>query len=176
MEFGLAVRHRGYNIYVSGMTGTGKKQLIQKLLEARAGREKTPDDWVYVHNFDEPDRPLVMRLPTGHGVRLRAALEEVIDRLRHDVIDAVREGKFQVWAVDTIDEGIELLTGMPAGDVDQEGTFHHLLDQRLQEILSLLQAEPASEATPRVHLAPAAARMPSLPPLPGDRGDGRDRG
>jgi lon-related putative ATP-dependent protease len=95
--------------------------------------------------------------------------------LRHDVIEAVREGKFHVWAVDTIDEGIELLTGMTAGDVDQEGAFHHLLDQRLQEILGVLQAEPASEATPRVHLAPAAARKPSPPPLPGDRRDGRDR-
>jgi predicted ATP-dependent protease len=89
--------------------------------------------------------------------------------LRHDVIDAVGEGKFRVWAVDTIDEGIELLTGMPAGDVDQEGTFHHLLDQRLQEILGVLQEQTGAEAAPRVHLAPSAARTPSLPPLPGDR-------
>jgi hypothetical protein len=44
LEFGLAVRHRGHNIYVSGMTGTGKKPLIQGLLEARASRETTPDD------------------------------------------------------------------------------------------------------------------------------------
>src|SRR5689334_16562008 len=47
LQFGLAVRHRGYNIYISGMTGTSKKQLIQGLLEARAGNEPTPDDWVY---------------------------------------------------------------------------------------------------------------------------------
>jgi lon-related putative ATP-dependent protease len=94
LEFGLAVRHRGHNIYVSGMTGTGKKQLIQRLLEARAGQEATPDDWVYVHNFDEPDRPLALRLPSGHGVRLRAALEEVIDRLRHELPAALKAKDF----------------------------------------------------------------------------------
>jgi lon-related putative ATP-dependent protease len=94
LEFGLAVRHCGHNIYVSGMTGTGKKELIQGLLEARARRETTPDDWVYVHSFDEPDRPLALRLPSGHGVRLRAALEEVIDRLRHDLPAALKAKDF----------------------------------------------------------------------------------
>ncbi len=94
LELGLAVRHRGYNIYISGMTGAGKKQLIQELLEARAGREATPDDWVYVHNFEEPDRPRAIRLPSGHGVRLRAALEGVVDRLRHDLPAALRAKDF----------------------------------------------------------------------------------
>ena len=90
--------------------------------------------------------------------------------LRHDVIDAIREGKFHIWAVDTIDEGIELLTGMPAGDVDQAGTFHYLLDQRLREILNILREQPGSEAAPRVYVGPAATPKPAPPPLPGDRG------
>jgi predicted ATP-dependent protease len=94
LEFGLAVRQRGYNIYVSGLTGTGKKQLIQELLEARARAEATPDDWVYVHNFEEPDRPRALRLPSGHGVRLRTALEDVIDRLRHDLPVALKAKDF----------------------------------------------------------------------------------
>jgi hypothetical protein len=94
LEFGLGVRHRGYNVYVSGMTGTGKKQLVQRLLEARAAREPTPDDWVYVHNFDEPDRPLALRLPSGEGARLRDALEQIIDRLRHDLPAALKAKDF----------------------------------------------------------------------------------
>lgn len=90
--------------------------------------------------------------------------------LRRDVIDAVGERHFHVWAIDTIDEGIELLTGLPAGDVDQEGTFHYLLDQRLQEILGVLQEQPTPAVTPRVRLAPGATPKPSPPPLPGERG------
>jgi ATP-dependent Lon protease len=89
--------------------------------------------------------------------------------LRHDVIDAVRGGRFHVWAVDTIDEGIELLTGLAAGDVEQEGTFHHRLDQRLQERLAILQEQPTTAGAPRVRLAPGVPPNPSPPPLPGER-------
>ena len=43
--------------------------------------------------------------------------------LRHDVLNAVRDGLFHVYAVSTIDEGIEILTGVPAGIRDDSGTF-----------------------------------------------------
>lgn len=43
--------------------------------------------------------------------------------LHHDVLDAVREGLFNVWAVSTIDEGIEILTGVPAGEPDESGEY-----------------------------------------------------
>ena len=43
--------------------------------------------------------------------------------LRKDVVDAVHAGRFHVYAVDTIDEGIEILTGMPAGDRGPSGAF-----------------------------------------------------
>jgi lon-related putative ATP-dependent protease len=43
--------------------------------------------------------------------------------LRQDVIDAVEAGEFAIYPVSTIDEGIELLTGMPAGELDEEGNY-----------------------------------------------------
>ena len=46
LELGLSIRHRGYNIFASGLSGTDKKQVIRRLLEERARRERTPDDWV----------------------------------------------------------------------------------------------------------------------------------
>ena len=56
--------------------------------------------------------------------------------LRDEVVDAVRRGDFHVWAVSEIDEGIELLTGEPAGvrDADgefPEGTVHRRVEERL---------------------------------------------
>lgn len=88
--------------------------------------------------------------------------------LRHDVISAVAEGKFHIWAIDTIDEGIELLMGMPAGDLDVQGTFHHRLDQRQQEILALLQEQPTTTSTTRPRFTvPGGPPQPAPPPLPG---------
>ena len=52
--------------------------------------------------------------------------------LREDVVEAIREGKFNVYAVKTIDEGLEILTGIPTRELDSngeysEGTVNHLI-------------------------------------------------
>ncbi|MDZ7291205.1 MAG: AAA family ATPase [candidate division KSB1 bacterium] len=58
--------------------------------------------------------------------------------LREDVVHAVAEKKFSIWSVNTIDEGIEILTGVPAGQREPdghfpEGTVFHRVEQRLRE-------------------------------------------
>ncbi len=65
--------------------------------------------------------------------------------LDEEIIDAVRAGQFHVWAVSTIDEGIELLTGHPAGQRDLDGqypagTVHQLVEKRLQDYAERLRA------------------------------------
>lgn len=57
--------------------------------------------------------------------------------LREDVIESVREGQFHIYAVETIDQGIEILTGLPAGERQPDGTYpegtvHHAVQQRLR--------------------------------------------
>ena len=44
-------------------------------------------------------------------------------QLSDDVVDAVKNKKFHIYAVSTIEEGIEVLTGVPAGRKDKEGNF-----------------------------------------------------
>ena len=43
--------------------------------------------------------------------------------LRRDVVEAIREGKFAIHALDSVEEGIELLTGVPAGEMDAHGKY-----------------------------------------------------
>jgi predicted ATP-dependent protease len=59
--------------------------------------------------------------------------------LRPAVIQACAEGKFHIWAIQTVDEGIELLTGVPAGQRDEsgkfpEGTIHARVEARLKAL------------------------------------------
>jgi lon-related putative ATP-dependent protease len=59
--------------------------------------------------------------------------------LRPDVVDAVKDGNFHIYAVETIDQGLELLTGRIAGEVDDEGNYpmesvNYLVQQRLLEM------------------------------------------
>jgi lon-related putative ATP-dependent protease len=65
--------------------------------------------------------------------------------LDEEVIDAVRAGQFHIWAIRTIDEGIELLTGRTAGQRGPdaqypEGTIHRLVEDRLREYAERLRA------------------------------------
>lgn len=59
--------------------------------------------------------------------------------LKEEIVEAVKEGKFHVWAIRTIDEGIEILTGVPAGKKLKNGSFsknsvHYLVDQRIEQL------------------------------------------
>ena len=59
--------------------------------------------------------------------------------LKDEVIEAVEAGRFHIYGVSTIDEGIEVLTGVPAGALREdgmypEGTVHYLVEQRLKDM------------------------------------------
>jgi lon-related putative ATP-dependent protease len=72
--------------------------------------------------------------------------------LRHDVIEAVRAGQFRIYPVRTIDEGIELLTGMPAGERDANGLFpDDTLNQRVElRLIGLSELARAYGAPPTI--------------------------
>lgn len=70
--------------------------------------------------------------------------------LKHEVIDAVREGKFHIYPVKTIDEGIEILTGVEAGVRRDDGTFpegtiHYLVNQKLTTMANIAKEFAAHE-------------------------------
>ena len=65
--------------------------------------------------------------------------------LRDDVVEAVEAGQFHIYPVTTIDEGIEILTGVPAGEADAEGnypegTVNHAVAARLDDFASKARA------------------------------------
>jgi lon-related putative ATP-dependent protease len=78
----------------------------------------------------------------GHGVLIPVSNEQHL-MLKEEVVDAVRNGSFHVWSVKTIDEGIEILTGVKAGIRREDGTFeegsiNERVDRRLGELAKTL--------------------------------------
>jgi predicted ATP-dependent protease len=68
--------------------------------------------------------------------------------LKVEVVEAVKQGKFRIYAVKTIDEGIEVLTGTKAGERQEDGTFEEgtvndKVDKRLREMAEKLREFPA---------------------------------
>jgi len=94
LELGLGIKDTGYNIYISGTSGMGKKALIQKMVSEKASNEPTPADWIYVNNFGQEDRPLSISLEPGKGKLLKKEMEELLSRLRDEVPRAFRQEDF----------------------------------------------------------------------------------
>jgi lon-related putative ATP-dependent protease len=74
--------------------------------------------------------------------------------LKDEVVEAVRAGKFNIWSVGTIDEGIEILTGMSAGERQPDGsypagTINNLVDGQLSEMVKNLKRTSPGEEKPR---------------------------
>ena len=77
----------------------------------------------------------------GQGVIIPASNVEHL-MLRHDVVAAVTEGRFAVYPIDTVDQGLELLTGIPAGEPDADGNYPaSTLNQRVAARLDAFAAK-----------------------------------
>ena len=84
IEFGIGLKSPGYNIFVTGESGTGRTTAIKRFVEQRAAHDPVPDDWIYVHNFTTAHKPTALRVPAGRGGQLRGDLDELIGKLRSD--------------------------------------------------------------------------------------------
>ncbi len=89
LEFGLEVESPGYNIFVLGPPGAGKKTTALALVEEVARSRPAPGDWVYVYNFADEERPRAIELPAGMGEAFRADMERLVQTLRAEIPKAL---------------------------------------------------------------------------------------
>lgn len=82
IRFGADMKADGYNVFVVGPPGTGRRRLVLDVLCARAKDAATPGDWLYVNNFADPRRPRALALPAGMGSSLQTDMAGLVDRLR----------------------------------------------------------------------------------------------
>lgn len=71
LQFGLGIKDTGFNIFVSGSPGTGRRTAIESFLSEVAKGQPTPPDLCYVYNFQDPYRPHALSLPPGRGRTLQ---------------------------------------------------------------------------------------------------------
>jgi len=82
IRFGIGIERDGYNLFVLGEPGTGKRSIVERYLNQRANQRSVAADWCYVNNFDEPHRPRALQMPPGRGVPFRQDMERLIEDLR----------------------------------------------------------------------------------------------
>jgi predicted ATP-dependent protease len=110
INFGLAVERPGYNLFLTGLTGTGKAATIKARLERFITEKKAKGiryqlyDWCYVHNFSDPDRPGILKLPQGLGKSFRDHMEGLLKNLKEEIPKAFRSEEYSKRKQDVMEE------------------------------------------------------------------------
>ena len=82
LEFATRIDREGYNLYAIGEPGAGKYSIIHHALQERAKSDETPDDWCYINNFKDPQKPIALAMPAGRAQPLRNDMEQLVGTLR----------------------------------------------------------------------------------------------
>ena len=82
LEFGLSINSKGYNLYLEGPAGVGKTMYTKKYVTELASKKKTPDDWCYIYNFNDPNEPIAVSLSAGTGKEFKDCMDSFIVDIR----------------------------------------------------------------------------------------------
>lgn len=85
LQVGIEIKSPGYNIFITGLSGTGKLTTIKKLLEVISPVEADLKDYVYVNNFNDEDRPTLLELPAGTAVKFKKDMFHMVKFLKENI-------------------------------------------------------------------------------------------
>jgi lon-related putative ATP-dependent protease len=78
ISFGLKIKSRGFNVFASGLAGTGKDSAILQELNSIARSEPVPEDICYVYNHKNPHSPKLLYFPAGLGRKFKCEIKELL--------------------------------------------------------------------------------------------------
>jgi lon-related putative ATP-dependent protease len=125
LAFGIGVAHDGYNVFVMGPAGSGKRTLTLAALAERAARAAPPSDWVYVNNFAAPHRPIAIELPPGRGVMLKQDMAGLVEELRA-AIPAVFEGDEYAHRTEQLDAEFSARHDKALAEIGADAAHDHI--------------------------------------------------
>ena len=95
LTFGLNIDAEGFHVFVVGQPGTGRTTAVQTYLENFARTQPVPDDLAYVYNFQDPQRPRALFLPSGEGEKLKRAMADFVETVFRELPKAFEDERFQ---------------------------------------------------------------------------------
>ncbi len=129
IQFAINMPHSGYNVFVSGSAGIGKRLMVSRIIKLEAAQGSAPPDWCYVNNFAEPHQPKVLQLPQGLGHRLRQDLLQLVETLLVRIPATFHSDEYRSRMQDIHDEFQQR----------EEKEFNELGHRARQEKLSLMR-------------------------------------
>lgn len=95
IQFSMESEPDGFNLFVLGSSGSGRHHLVRQILEQKAVSRSAADDWCYVNNFENPQKPRALRLPAGWGNDFKKEIEQLIEDAHSAIPAALESEEFQ---------------------------------------------------------------------------------
>ncbi len=95
IKMGLELEHRGYNIFITGLVGTGRTSTIKHLLEKLERKAPIPPDICYMYNFRHPSNPVYIELEAGQGNQLADEMDSLIHDLKKSIPSLFKSDYYQ---------------------------------------------------------------------------------
>ncbi|EPR43381.1 peptidase S16 lon domain protein [Desulfovibrio sp. X2] len=83
--FGMGLTGKGYNIFLTGPSGTGRLSTIKRLLHDLSGEDGVPEDLAYVNNFKHAEQPILLRFTAGKGLEFQKGMKEFLEQVKREV-------------------------------------------------------------------------------------------
>lgn len=104
IKMGSELKAKGYNIFVTGLSGTGRTTTVKQIVEENSTSCPITYDYCYVNNFNNTDEPILITLPRGKAKELSLAMEEAISFLRVRLPKLFEEETYQLSRKKIIDD------------------------------------------------------------------------
>lgn len=104
IRLGVDLRSPGYNIYIAGLSGSGKATTVKKMLERITAKCPELYDYAYVNNFKDPDQPMLLKFPKGKAKEFRQDLQSAIEVLKQRIPLALESDLYLTRKKNLIDE------------------------------------------------------------------------
>lgn len=105
LKLGIDIEGPGYNIFITGLSGTGKQTTIKKLLHEFLPKKKLKlNDYAYVNNFRDNDHPTILVFPSGQGRSFKLDIKNAIKFLQENIPQILDKEPFLSQRKKLIDE------------------------------------------------------------------------
>ncbi len=147
IDFGLNMKGSDYNIFVTGLEGTGKSTIVKKLLIEHAKSQETSQDLCLVNNFEDAYCPTVIEMPAGSAVYFSQSMIRFIEVIKTQIPEFFETPSFQeeqsIVYKEISDRQKKLFS-----DIEQEAQNQGLFIVRMEEgykVVSAKNGQPMAE-------------------------------